>query len=141
QIGGVGTGLPPGLERQRAGPSSAAGTCSAGSWLATSDCRRPERLCSARETVGGSSPAQPIQSAPSASSCDRVSSGVAGLYLPRKALSLRLRESLMRASLFLLLTLPLLGGCATHCSLRENTLKTSATLTDLNYQQVLDNVA
>src|SRR5262245_46334200 len=48
----------------------------------------------------------------------------------------------MHAGLLLLLAVsPLLGGCATHRSLRENTLLTAATLTDLNYQQVLDNVA
>jgi hypothetical protein len=47
----------------------------------------------------------------------------------------------MRTCLVLLAISPLLGGCATHRSLRDNTLKTSATLTDLNYQQVLDNVA
>src|SRR5690348_1090067 len=32
-------------------------------------------------------------------------------------------------------------GCKTHVSLRENTRQTAGTLTDLNYQQVLDNVA
>jgi hypothetical protein len=47
----------------------------------------------------------------------------------------------MRPSFFMLVALPLFVGCATHCSLRDNTLKTSSTLTDLNYQQVLDNVA
>jgi hypothetical protein len=47
----------------------------------------------------------------------------------------------MRRGFLLLLACPLLGGCATHCSLRQHTLETSATLTDLNYQQVLDNVA
>jgi hypothetical protein len=35
----------------------------------------------------------------------------------------------------------LLGGCRTHLSLRDNTLHTTGTLTDLNYQQVLDNLA
>jgi hypothetical protein len=47
----------------------------------------------------------------------------------------------MRTRLLLLVISPLLAGCATHCSLRDNTLHTSATLTDLNYQQVLNNVA
>jgi hypothetical protein len=47
----------------------------------------------------------------------------------------------MRAGVLFLLAVSLLGGCATHRSLRENTLQTTATLTDLNYQQVLDNVA
>lgn len=42
-----------------------------------------------------------------------------------------------------LLCLPALlaAGCQTHLSLRNNTLKTTSTLTDLNYQQVLDNLA
>jgi hypothetical protein len=35
----------------------------------------------------------------------------------------------------------MLGGCRTHLSLRDNTLRTAGTLTDLNYQQVLDNLA
>jgi hypothetical protein len=47
----------------------------------------------------------------------------------------------MRSLLLLLAVLPLLGGCATHGSLRDNTVRTVATLTDLNYQMVLDNVA
>src|SRR5262245_34915573 len=33
------------------------------------------------------------------------------------------------------------GGCRTHLSLRDNTLLTTGTLTDLNYRQVLDNLA
>jgi hypothetical protein len=33
------------------------------------------------------------------------------------------------------------AGCRTHLSLRDNTVQTTATLTDLNYQQVLDNLA
>ena len=33
------------------------------------------------------------------------------------------------------------AGCRTHLSLRDNTLRTTSTLTDLNYQQVLDNLA
>jgi hypothetical protein len=47
----------------------------------------------------------------------------------------------MRTGLLLLLAAPLLSGCATHRSLREHTRNVSATLTELNYQQVLDNVA
>lgn len=35
----------------------------------------------------------------------------------------------------------LCAGCQTHLSLRDNTVCTTGTLTDLNYQQVLDNVA
>ena len=34
-----------------------------------------------------------------------------------------------------------LGGCQTHLCLRDSTLRTGATLTDLNYQQVLNNLA
>ena len=34
-----------------------------------------------------------------------------------------------------------ISGCRTHLSLRDNTLRTAGTLTDLNYQQVLDNLA
>jgi hypothetical protein len=34
-----------------------------------------------------------------------------------------------------------LSGCRTHLSLRDNTVRTTGTLTDLNYQQVLDNLA
>jgi hypothetical protein len=47
----------------------------------------------------------------------------------------------MRAWLFSLPALLALGGCQTHLSLRDHTLRTSATLTDLNYQQVLNNLA
>jgi hypothetical protein len=46
----------------------------------------------------------------------------------------------MRARLFSLLVL-FLGGCQTHLCLCDNTVRTAATLTDLNYQQVLDNLA
>jgi hypothetical protein len=37
--------------------------------------------------------------------------------------------------------LPLVAGCQTHVSLRNNSVSTTRTLADLNYQQVLDNVA
>lgn len=47
----------------------------------------------------------------------------------------------MRAWSLALALLPALGGCATHASLRDSTVCTAATLTDLNYQQVLNNVA
>jgi hypothetical protein len=47
----------------------------------------------------------------------------------------------MRASLLCLPALLALAGCQTHLSLRNNTLNASNTLTDLNYQQVLDNLA
>ena len=33
------------------------------------------------------------------------------------------------------------GGCRTHLALRDSTLLTTSTLADLNYQQVLDNLA
>src|SRR5262249_22346056 len=44
-------------------------------------------------------------------------------------------------SLSMLVVLPLLAGCQTHVNLRNNSVKTAGTLADLNYQQVLDNVA
>jgi hypothetical protein len=44
-------------------------------------------------------------------------------------------------SLSLLVVLPLLAGCQTHVNLRNNSVKTTGTLADLNYQQVLNNVA
>jgi hypothetical protein len=48
----------------------------------------------------------------------------------------------MRAGMNLCLALTVLAaGCRTHLSLRDNTLLTTETLTDLNYQQVLDNLA
>jgi hypothetical protein len=40
-----------------------------------------------------------------------------------------------------LVVLPLLAGCQTHLNLRNNSLKTTGTLADLNYHQVLNNVA
>ena len=45
-----------------------------------------------------------------------------------------------RAVLFIGL-LSALSGCATHLALRNDTVKTTATLADLQYQQVLDNLA
>jgi hypothetical protein len=47
----------------------------------------------------------------------------------------------MRASVTLLVLLLATGGCQTHLALRDNTVRTTGTLTDLNYQQVLNNVA
>ncbi|HEY4313716.1 MAG TPA: hypothetical protein VGN12_30010 [Pirellulales bacterium] len=47
----------------------------------------------------------------------------------------------MRAAALLLAVSVLAGGCRTHLSLRDNTVATTETLTDLNYQQVLDNLA
>jgi hypothetical protein len=44
-------------------------------------------------------------------------------------------------SLCILVALPVLVGCQTHVNLRNHTAKTTWTLTDLNYQQVLNNVA
>ena len=47
----------------------------------------------------------------------------------------------MRAWIVLAVTALGLTGCHTHHSLRQNTLSTTATLADLNCQQILDNVA
>ena len=47
----------------------------------------------------------------------------------------------MRAWMPVLAILFVTSGCQTHLALRDNTVRTSGTLTDLNYQQVLDNVA
>lgn len=47
----------------------------------------------------------------------------------------------MRLSLLVALAVPLFAGCQTHLALRDDTVCTSGTLTDLNYQQVLNNVA
>jgi hypothetical protein len=46
----------------------------------------------------------------------------------------------MRGQLFAVAAL-LAAGCQTHLCLRENTVRTGGTLTDLNYQQVLNNLA
>jgi hypothetical protein len=47
----------------------------------------------------------------------------------------------MRIMILFFAMVPFLSGCLTHQSLRENTVCTTTTLADLNYQQVLDNVA
>ncbi len=47
----------------------------------------------------------------------------------------------MRTGAFLLAILPAFAGCQTHLFLRNNTACTTDTLTDLNYQQVMDNLA
>jgi hypothetical protein len=47
----------------------------------------------------------------------------------------------MRTLMLVVAAAPFLSGCLTHQSLRDNTVCTSMTLADLNYQQVLDNVA
>src|SRR5262249_40579454 len=47
----------------------------------------------------------------------------------------------MRALIPVLAMFLATGGCQTHLALRDNTLRTAGTLTDLNYQQVLNNVA
>jgi hypothetical protein len=47
----------------------------------------------------------------------------------------------MRRSLFALGLLSALSGCATHLALRNDTVRTTDTLMDLQYQQILDNVA
>jgi hypothetical protein len=48
---------------------------------------------------------------------------------------------MMRRALALSVVLANLSGCATHYALRNDTVRTSGTLADLQYQQVLDNVA
>jgi len=45
------------------------------------------------------------------------------------------------AWLWLVVLVGSFAGCRTHLSLRDNTLSTTTTLADLNYQQVLDNLA
>src|SRR5262249_50084389 len=47
----------------------------------------------------------------------------------------------MRAVTMFLVACPLLGGCQSHFLLLDNSVKMTETLTDLNYQQVLNNVA
>jgi hypothetical protein len=47
----------------------------------------------------------------------------------------------MRRAILLIGLLPTLSGCATQLALRDDTVRTSNTLTDLQYKQVLDNVA
>jgi hypothetical protein len=47
----------------------------------------------------------------------------------------------MRCAALIFGLLSTLSGCATHCALRNNTVSTTNTLADLQYQQVLDNVA
>jgi hypothetical protein len=47
----------------------------------------------------------------------------------------------MRRAVLLIVMTCTLSGCATHIALRDDTLRTTNTLTDLQYQQVLDNVA
>ena len=47
----------------------------------------------------------------------------------------------MRAGTLFLVMLPAFAGCQTHLSLRTNTVCSTDTLTDLNYQQVMDNLA
>jgi hypothetical protein len=47
----------------------------------------------------------------------------------------------MRGWLLWMLATPLLGGCQTHLVLGDQTVKMTSTLTDLTYQQVLNNVA
>ncbi len=47
----------------------------------------------------------------------------------------------MRRAVLLSVLISTLSGCATHLALRHDTVRTTSTLTDLQYQQVLDNVA
>src|SRR5262249_2045959 len=53
----------------------------------------------------------------------------------------RFPRLIMRAVTMLLVACPLLGGCQSHFVLLDNSVKMTETLTDLNYQQVLNNVA
>src|SRR5262249_55542719 len=50
-------------------------------------------------------------------------------------------EDAMRRGLPLLVLLIGLGGCATHAALQRDTGRATNTLTDLQFEQVLDNVA
>jgi hypothetical protein len=47
----------------------------------------------------------------------------------------------MRRALLLIGVVSTLSGCATHLALRDDTVRASNTLTDLQYKQILDNVA
>jgi hypothetical protein len=47
----------------------------------------------------------------------------------------------MRGWLVFLLATPAMAGCQTHLALRDDAVNMSTTLTDLNYQQTLNNVA
>src|SRR5437763_7518564 len=47
----------------------------------------------------------------------------------------------MRRGVPLLVLIFTLGGCATHVALRNDTVRATNTLTELQFQQVLDNVA
>jgi hypothetical protein len=47
----------------------------------------------------------------------------------------------MRGWMLLVLAAPFLAGCQTHLILRDDAVKLSNTLSDLNYQQILNNVA
>jgi hypothetical protein len=61
--------------------------------------------------------------------------------LRRGARNLEWDHSMGGKCLVMLVVLPLLAGCQTHLNLRNNSVKTTGTLADLNYQQVLDNIA
>src|SRR5207237_10032662 len=47
----------------------------------------------------------------------------------------------MRCAVLSIVLICNLGGCATHKALRNDTVRTTNTLADLQFQQVLDNVA
>src|SRR5207253_1853911 len=51
------------------------------------------------------------------------------------------RRRRMRSAVLLTLLICSVSGCATHLALRNDTARTTNTLADLQYQQVLDNVA
>src|SRR5436305_13113188 len=48
---------------------------------------------------------------------------------------------MIRRGILVIGLLASLNGCATHLALRDDTVRTTDTLMDLQYQQVLDNVA
>src|SRR5262249_40550004 len=59
---------------------------------------------------------------------------------PRPLPAAHLRRAIMRRAVLLIGLLSLLSGC-THITLRNDTVRTTNTLADLQFQQVLDNVA
>src|SRR2546425_10258426 len=52
-----------------------------------------------------------------------------------------LTRTIMRRHMLWIVLISCLNGCATPVALRNDTVRTTNTLTDLQYQQILDNVA